>query len=156
MSVCAYSVNTNVRMRRLLPISIFLIYIDSPKNLYINVRDLMDDDANTKIPYHLRLQYLNSADGNHDFATAQELSLDEAVSGSGEISEVGEVDCFTFTPSIDSVQAIHINQHVPQDGTQVSSGCFALRQCRQPHSARSCPGANHFVIPDRGSCPPIF
>lgn len=97
----------------------FLIYIDSPKNLYINVRDLMDDDANTNIPYHLRLQYLNSADGNHDFASAQELSLGEAVSGSGEISEVGEVDCFTFTPSIDSVQAIHINQHVPQDGTLV-------------------------------------
>ena len=97
----------------------FLIYIDRPKHLYIDVRDLMDDDANTKIPYHLQLQYLNSADGNHDFASAQELSLGEDVSGSGEISEVGEVDCFTFTPSIDSVQAIHINQHVPQDGTQV-------------------------------------
>ncbi len=97
----------------------FLIYIDSPKDLYIAVRDLMDNDANTHIPYHLRLQYLNSADGNHDFANAQELSLDEAVSGSGEISEVGEVDCFTFRPSIDSVQAIHINQNIPQDGTQV-------------------------------------
>lgn len=97
----------------------FLIYIDSPKDLYITVRDLMDDDSSDTIPYHLTVEYLSSADGNHDFANAQALTLDADIAGSGEIGEVGEVDCFTFTPSSDSVQAIHIRQYVPQDGTQV-------------------------------------
>jgi hypothetical protein len=94
------------------------IYIDSPKDLVITVRDLLDDDASEEIPYYLRATFEDSAEGNHNFSNALPITVGEpAVSDA--IDEIGEVDCFTFDVSADGVFGIDVNHYKPIGGTPV-------------------------------------
>ena len=95
------------------------IYIDRPKDLYITVRDLLDDDASIDIPYYLRANFQDSAEGNHDFSNAQAITVGAAGGSSDAIDEIGEVDCFTFTPESNGVYAVDVAHHKPSSGSAV-------------------------------------
>ncbi len=94
------------------------VYIDVPKDLTITVRDLMDDDASSDIPYHLLATFEDAADGNHDFFNALPLTVDGAAV-SDAIEQVGEVDCFTFDVTDSGVFAVDVDHHQPVDGSPV-------------------------------------
>jgi hypothetical protein len=95
------------------------IYIDRPKDLYITVRDLMDNDASGTIPYFLRANFQDSAEGNHNFSNAQSITVGAASATSDAIDEIGEVDCFSFTPDADGVYAVNVDHHKPTGGSAV-------------------------------------
>jgi hypothetical protein len=95
------------------------IYVDTPKELYITVRDFMDDDSSTTIPYRLTYTYQDSAEGNHDFSTARSLAIGSDNAMSDAIEDIGEVDCFTFAPQADGVYAIDVAHHIPIGGSPV-------------------------------------
>lgn len=94
------------------------VFIDSPKDLVITVRDLMDDDASQDIPYYLRATFEDSADGNHNFSSALPISVG-ASSISDAIDEIGEVDCFTFAVAEDGVHSVRVDHYTPLGGTPV-------------------------------------
>ena len=85
------------------------IYINNPKDLIIEVRDFMDDDANDEIPYRLTCTFQDSANGNHDFSNAQSITIGAATPLRDVIEETGEVDCFTFAPSSNGVYALNVD-----------------------------------------------
>lgn len=95
------------------------VYINEPKDLYITVRDFMDDDASPDIAYQLIATFQDSANGNHDFSNAQSVGVDAVQPTSDAISEIGEVDCFTFTPSSDGVYSVNIDHQKPAGGSPV-------------------------------------
>jgi hypothetical protein len=95
------------------------VYINEPKDLYITVRDFMDDDASSDIAYQLVATFQDSANGNHDFSNAQSVGVDAAQPTSDAISEIGEVDCFTFTPPSDGVYSVNIDHQKPAGGSPV-------------------------------------
>ncbi len=127
------------------------VYIDSPKELYITVRDLMDDDASSDIPYYLRATFEDAADGNHDFSNAQSLTVD-ASAISDAIEEIGEVDCFTFDVAGSGVFVVNVDHHKPAGGTPVQlamslydySGNLIQRLCDPYHTVRG------YLTPDSG------
>jgi hypothetical protein len=84
------------------------IYIDAPKNLVITVRDVMDDDASSTVAYHLTCEYEGSGEGNHDFENAQPLNIDASEIFFDAIEELGEVDCFTFSPDSVGVYSVTV------------------------------------------------
>jgi hypothetical protein len=94
------------------------IYIDRPKDLYITVRDLMDDDASTTVPYYLQASFQDSAQGNHDFSNAEPL----AVNGDAKediIDEYGKADTFTFPVATNGVYSVTVNHNIPAGGSPV-------------------------------------
>ncbi len=95
------------------------IYIDRPKDLYITVRDLMDDDFSTSIAYHLTVSFQDSAEGNHDFSNAQVLTLGAGNAVRDAIDDIGEVDCFTFTTASDGVYGLNVDHLKPAAGSPV-------------------------------------
>jgi len=95
------------------------IFIDHPKDLYITVRDLMDDDSSTRIAYHLTASFQDSAEGNHDFSNAQPLTVGAATPIRDAIDQIGEVDCFTFTPGSDGVFSMNVDHLKPVAGSPV-------------------------------------
>jgi hypothetical protein len=94
------------------------VYIDAPKDLYITVRDLMDDDASSEIPYHLRVTFEDAAEGNHDFSNARSLTVDAAAARDA-IEQIGEVDCFTFDVADSGVFEVNVDHYKPAGGTPV-------------------------------------
>ena len=94
------------------------VYIDAPKDLYITVRDLMDDDASVDIPYHLRATFEDAAEGNHDFSNARPLAVD-TTAVSDAIEQIGEVDCFTFDVAGSGVFRVNVHHYKPTGGTPV-------------------------------------
>ncbi len=100
------------------------IYIDRPKELYITVRDLMDDDASTDIAYHLTCAFMESSRENHDFSNAQALNIDTSDVYYDAIELVGEVDCFTFSPVVAGVYRVsvdHVSQQYISSNVQLSA-----------------------------------
>ncbi len=95
------------------------IYIDRPKDLYITVRDLMDNDAAPNVPYYLRAIFQDSAEGNHNFSNARTLTVGAGNTVNDAIDEIGEVDCFTFSPDADGVYAVDVTHYKPVGGTPV-------------------------------------
>lgn len=94
-----------------------MVYIDQPKDLFITVRDLMDDDASEDIAYHLLCDFMQAGIDNHDFANAQPLTLGASNASQDAIQEVGEIDCFTFAPSISGVYQINVDHTTPHNAT---------------------------------------
>ncbi len=84
------------------------VYVDAPKDLYIAVRDLMDDEASDR-PYHLTIDFPGSAGDDGSFASAVPL---QAVPGAEPVEDtigyVGDVDCYTFTAAADGVYAVDV------------------------------------------------
>jgi len=71
-------------------------YIDQPRDIYISVRDLMDDDSSDN-PYYILVDFAGSPEGNENFAQATVLAADSDDCPVDRISFVGDIDCYTFT-----------------------------------------------------------
>jgi hypothetical protein len=91
-------------------------YIDHPRDIYISVRDLMDDEASTE-PYHLSVGYASPTENNDNFTQAAPLTVNAASGVSGTIGYVGDVDCYSFA-STGGVYDVAV-AFSPFDGTQV-------------------------------------
>lgn len=84
------------------------VLIDEPKDLYIHVRDLMDDDSSTNRPYYISAYYEGAPDGNGSFSTATDLVMN----GAAERDSIGsedDADCFRVTVTEDGVYDIFVD-----------------------------------------------
>jgi hypothetical protein len=72
------------------------VYIEQPKDIYISVRDLMDDDCSDS-PYYLSIDFGSSAEGNENFTQATPLTVDSDSCPTDSIGYVGDIDCYSFT-----------------------------------------------------------
>lgn len=84
------------------------IPIAEPKDLYIAVRDLLDDEAAPQTRYRLQLAYTNPTTDNATFAQATDL---HSVGGAGichtdAIETVADVDCIRFSVPADGVYSV--------------------------------------------------
>jgi hypothetical protein len=103
------------------------VYIDQPKDLYITVRDLMDDDASTEIAYHLTCEFMDAGEDNHDFSNAQHLAIGSSNIYLDAIEEVGEVDCFTFSPQtagVYNVTVAHMSENYLFTNVQLAMSLY--------------------------------
>ncbi|GAB6096976.1 hypothetical protein JCM14469_32300 [Desulfatiferula olefinivorans] len=84
------------------------VFVDTPKRLYINVRDLMDDDVSNNKPYYVSASYEAAPDGNGSFANA-----DALVVGGDAIRDVigsqDDADCFLIQAADDGVYDIDVD-----------------------------------------------
>ena len=80
-----------------LPADISLyVYIDQPKDIYIAVRDLLDDEASPHA-YYLTIDYQTAAEGNQSFAQATPVVVDDpGTCQTDHIGAIGDLDCFRF------------------------------------------------------------
>lgn len=84
------------------------VLIDEPKDLYIHVRDLMDDNSSTNRPYYISAYYEGLPDGNGSFETATDLVID----GDAERDSIGsedDADCFRVSVTEDGVYDIFVD-----------------------------------------------
>ena len=85
------------------------IYIDTPKDIYISVRDLMDDES-SDYPYYLSIDFANGSEGNENFAQAIPLICDDPESCHTDfIDSIGDVDCYRFDAPEDGIYAISVD-----------------------------------------------
>ena len=91
-------------------------YIDVPKDIYISVRDLMDDDFSDN-PYYISVDMEASAEENDSFTTATTLAVDDGMGASDNIGRVGDIDCYQFT-STGGVYDVNV-EFTPFAGTSV-------------------------------------
>jgi hypothetical protein len=68
----------------------------------------MDDDASSTVAYHLTCDYEGSGEGNHDFENAEPLTIGGSNVFYDAIEEIGEVDCFTFSPDTTGVYGVTV------------------------------------------------
>jgi len=95
------------------------IYIDTPKDIYVSVRDLLDDESSDN-SYYLCLDFAQSAEGNESFAQATTLIVDNDESCQiDSISSIGDVDCFKFEAPEDGVYEVRVDFAPFQGGTDV-------------------------------------
>ena len=85
------------------------VLIDEPKDLYIHVRDLMDDNSSTNRPYYISAYYEGAPDGNGSFETATDLVIDGDDVVRDSIGSEDDADCFRVTVTEDGVYDIFVN-----------------------------------------------
>lgn len=96
------------------------LYIDQPKEIYIAVRDLMDDEGDPEQRYHLTVSTASLEEENNDFSSATQLTVDGQGSAVTEkIDYVGDKDCFAFNISQEGVYSVSIDYDPFVGGTQV-------------------------------------
>jgi hypothetical protein len=102
-------------------ISIY-VYIDQPKEIYIAVRDLMDDEASSQ-PYYLTIDFQAPAEGNESFAQATPLEVDDTgTCQTDNIGAIGDLDCFRFDTPGSGIYAVKVNFMPFAGGTDVDLG----------------------------------
>ncbi len=95
------------------------IYIDRPKDIYISVRDLMDDEASGN-SYQLIVDFAGSSDGDGNFTSATSLPLNNTANPHvGDIGFIGDIDCFNFTIGADGVYAVNVDFNEFVGGSEV-------------------------------------
>lgn len=92
------------------------IYVDRPKDLYVHVRDLRDDEYSNN-PYYLTAYYEAAPDGNGTFETAVSLTPGSAAYDES-IGNIGDVDCFSFSVTQSGVYDAFVNFN-PIDGSSI-------------------------------------
>jgi len=102
------------------------LYIDTPKDLVITVRDVMDNDASSTVSYRLVCNYTEGGEGNHDFSNAESLTIGTSATFFDAIEEVGEVDCFTFSPDRAGVYSVTVtpNSEYLSTNIQLASALY--------------------------------
>jgi len=96
------------------------VYIDVPKDIYISVRDLMDD-AGSDNPYYLSIDFAQSGDDNGNFSQAIAIDVDDADSCETDtIGYIGDVDCFRFTVADNGVYDVQVAFSPFAGGTDVA------------------------------------
>jgi len=95
------------------------IYIDTPKDIYIAVRDLKDDECSDN-NYYLKIDFTTSDQGNENFSQAVSITVDDEQSCQVDaINSIGDVDCFTFTADTDGIYEVKVDYTPYQGGTEV-------------------------------------
>lgn len=84
------------------------IPIDQPKDIYVTVRDLLDDEAAAEDHYSLLLAYFNQATDNANFSQATALGTVNAsgICQTDSVEYKGDVDCFRFSVPDDGVYSV--------------------------------------------------
>lgn len=105
----------------LLPADLVMnVYVDQPKDLYIAVRDLLDDEASPN-SYYLSVDFVGAADEDGNFANALPLAVDgDPADATGTIGHVGDVDCYTFQVETAAVYAVTLDFTPFAGGTDVA------------------------------------
>ncbi len=95
------------------------IYIDTPKDIYISVRDLMDDEASDN-EYYLSIDYSTSSDDNDSFSAATTIVIgDSQTCQNDSIGYIGDVDAFKFNVSQAGVYEVATDFTTFSGGTDV-------------------------------------
>ena len=95
------------------------IYIDRPKDIWIAVRDLMDDEASNN-PYYVTINFAQGEEGNDNFTQAVPILVDDAAScQTDEIGSVGDIDVYSFSVDNAGAYAVDIQFNPFGDGTDV-------------------------------------
>jgi hypothetical protein len=98
------------------------VYIDRPKEIYIAVRDLMDDEGSSQ-PYYLTIDNQEPAEGNESFAQAIPLVVDDAnTCQTDNIGSIGDLDCFQFDTPDSGIYAVKVDFMPFAGGTEVDLG----------------------------------
>jgi len=96
------------------------IYIDSPKDIYITVRDFMDDEADPEQRYHLTVSTIESYEDNNDFSSAVAILIDHPDSTAvDKIDYIGDKDCYSFIVNEEGIYAVSIDFDPFVGGTDV-------------------------------------
>ncbi|MGC9324280.1 MAG: hypothetical protein ACP5G0_05960 [Desulfomonilia bacterium] len=72
------------------------VYVEEPKDFYISVRDLLDDEF-SEDSYYLMVDFSGNPEGNENFTQATHLEIGDGGCVSDAIGFVGDVDCYRFT-----------------------------------------------------------
>ncbi len=84
------------------------VYMDVPKDIYISVRDLMDDNGSDH-PYYLSIDFAEGGDENGDFSQATVIGVDDTEPYTTDtIGYIGDVDCFRFTAADSGIYDVHM------------------------------------------------
>jgi len=95
------------------------IFVDVPKDIYISVRDLMDDDWSDN-PYYLSIDFAEAGDDNGNFFLATAIGVNDPDScGDDTIGYIGDVDCFGFSAAEDGIYDVHMRFSPFAGGTDV-------------------------------------
>lgn len=94
-----------------------LVAIDEPKQIYIAVRDFLDDDASDRIHYELEAHYTTDATDTGTFAQAQEIEVDAATCQYDSISQIGEVNTYRFDIETEGVYQLIAQYNVSDTST---------------------------------------
>ena len=95
------------------------VYINQPKDIYIAVRDLMDDEADDN-PYYVSINFAQAAEGNDNFTQAVPITVDDpATCQDDAISSIGDIDVFTFEVADAGAYSIDIPFNPFDGGTEV-------------------------------------
>jgi hypothetical protein len=98
------------------------LYIDRPKDIYIAVRDLADDEASTK-PYYLTIDFESPAEGNESFAQAIPMEVDDSnTCQTDDIGAIGDLDCFQFDTPNNGIYTVKVDFTPFAGGTNVELG----------------------------------
>lgn len=99
------------------------VFIDRPKDIYISVRDLVDDDFSDN-PYYLTIDFGGAAEGNDNFTQAAPLTVGSSDCPVDGIGSVGDVDCFRFS-SNGGIYDVHVDfSPLPDSPVQLSISLY--------------------------------
>lgn len=97
------------------------LFIDEPKEIFIAVRDLQDNEAAKDETYYVRVTEAEAADGNETFAQADQLVIDDETSCKEDnIGDVGDTDCFTFDVVQEGIYVAKVDFNRFSGGTAVN------------------------------------
>jgi hypothetical protein len=97
------------------------LFIDTPKEIFIAVRDLQDNDASETETYYVKVAEAVANEGNETFAQAESLRIDdETTCLDDNIGTVGDTDCFTFDVIQDGVYVAKVDFNRFNGGTTVN------------------------------------
>lgn len=84
------------------------VYVEEPKDLYISVRDLLDDES-TDGTYTLNVRYVGAPDGNQNFSSAVPISVNgDSAALQDNIAYIGDVDCYSFNVAQSGVYGVNV------------------------------------------------
>ena len=139
------------------------IPITQPRDLYISVRDLMDDEASDQTRYWLALAYTHEAVDNDTFAQATPLGVDDPEGCVSDIiNTVGDVDCFGVeinTPGVYNIHStfevydttpVRLNINVFDDNGDLVYTARRVQETEYDWSLYLETGQYHIVVQDEG------
>jgi hypothetical protein len=97
------------------------LFVGEPKEIFIAVRDLKDDEAAKDETYYVRVTEAEAADGNETFAQADQLVIDDETSCKEDnIGDVGDTDCYTFDVAQEGIYVAKVDFNRFNGGTAVN------------------------------------
>jgi hypothetical protein len=95
------------------------IFIERPKDIYIAVRDLNDNDFSDNL-YYVTVDFSLAVEDNDNFSGAKEIIPDNDEScQTDSIGYIGDIDVFKFTVAESGIFDINIDFSIFEEGTKV-------------------------------------